>query len=263
MSGRFAIRYTVGDNGASAEGSMAGSINEVAIFNGVVERVEDVLPQIDELGGPKHFNHFPAMWAHAMNTPFQWTKQVASHFGGTRNPLIVSWPAKIKEHGGLRAQFHHVSDLAPTILEAAGIAFPATVNGVEQKPIEGVSMAYTFDDAKGKDGRTAQVFEMFVNRGMYQDGWFALSRSFEPWNPVRDKFDPHTAKWELYNIDEDFTQAKDLAQQYPEKLAVLEHPHPELFQPSSVSERWFLIRPSRPYRRFWNDYGRYPSKTPL
>jgi arylsulfatase len=217
------IIYIVGDNGASAEGGLAGSINEVAFFNGVVERVEDILPHLDELGGPKHFNHFPAMWAHAMNTPFQWTKQVASHFGGTRNPLIVSWPAKIKERGGVRAQFHHVSDIAPTILEAAGIAFPATVNGIEQKPIEGVSMAYTFDNAKAKDGRTAQIFEMFVNRGMYQDGWFAASRSFEPWNPVRGQFDPHTAKWELYNIDEDFTQAKDLAQQPPEKLAALEH----------------------------------------
>ena len=167
------IIYIVGDNGSSAEGGMAGSLNEMAFFNGVIEKVEDILPHIDELGGPKHFNHFPAMWAHAMNTPFQWTKQVASHFGGTRNPLIISWPAKIKEQGGLRSQFHHVSDVAPTILEAAGIAFPSSVNGIEQKPIEGVSMAYTFGDAKAPDKRKAQVFEMFVNRGMYQDGWFA------------------------------------------------------------------------------------------
>jgi len=192
------IIYIVGDNGSSAEGGLKGSLNEVAFFNGVVEKVEEILPHIDELGGPMHFNHVPAMWAHAMNTPFQWTKQVASHFGGTRNPLIVSWPAKIKEQRGLRAQFHHVIDIAPTILEAAGIEFPAAVNGIEQKPIEGVSMVYTFADAKAKDQRRAQVFEMFVNRGMYEDGWFAASKSFEPWNPVRSQFDPHTAKWELY-----------------------------------------------------------------
>src|SRR5262245_51705361 len=203
------IIYIVGDNGSSAEGGLTGSLNEVAFFNGVVEKVAEILPHIDELGGPMHFHHFPAMWAHAMNTPFQWTKQVASHFGGTRNPLIVSWPAKIKEQRGLRAQFHHVIDIAPTILEAAGIEFPAAVNGIEQKPIEGVSMVYTFADAKAKDQRRAQVFEMFVNRGMYENGWFAASKSFEPWNPVRSQFDPHTAKWELYNITEDFTQSND------------------------------------------------------
>jgi Sulfatase len=189
----------------------------------VVEKVEEILPHIDELGGPKHFNHFPAMWAHAMNTPFQWTKQVASHFCGTRNPLIVSWPAKIKGLGGLRSQFHHVSDIVPTILEVAGVAFSSSVNGIEQKPIEGVSMAYTFNDAKAPDTRKAQVFEMFVNRGMYQDGWFASSLSFEPWDAVRGKFDPYAAKWELYNIDDDFSQSKDLAKQNPEKLAALEH----------------------------------------
>jgi arylsulfatase len=217
------IIYIVGDNGSSAEGGLAGSINEVAFFNGVTEKVEDILPHIDELGGPKHFNHFPAMWAHAMNTPFQWTKQVASHFGGTRNPLIISWPAKIKGQGGLRSQFHHVSDIVPTILEVAGIEFPSSVNGIKQKPIEGISMAYTFGDAKAPDQRKSQVFEMFVNRGIYEGGWFASSLSFEPWAADRGKFDPHTAKWELYNINEDFTQSKNLAAQNPEKLAALEH----------------------------------------
>ena len=215
------IIYIVGDNGSSAEGGMAGSINEMAIFNGVVETVEEVLPYIDELGGPMHFNHFPAMWAHAMNTPFQWTKQVASHLGGTRNPLIITWPAKIKAKGEVRSQFHHVADIAPTIYEAAGIEAPASVNGIVQKPIEGISMAYSFNDAKAKDQRHAQVFEMFVNRGIYNAGWMASSLSFEPWNPNRGDFNPHTAKWELYNINEDFTQSKDLAASNPEKLAEL------------------------------------------
>lgn len=216
------IIYVVGDNGASAEGGLAGTLNENSIFNGVSETADQIRPYADELGGPKHFNHFPAMWAHAMSTPFQWTKQVASHFGGIRNPLIISWPAKIKAKGEIRSQFHYISDIFPTILEAAGIQAPLSVDGIKQKPVEGISMEYSFDDAKAKDHRHSQVFEMFVNRGMYKDGWFASSRSFTPWQPNRGEFNPHTAKWELYNIDKDFTQSKDLAEENPEKLKQLE-----------------------------------------
>jgi arylsulfatase A-like enzyme len=210
--------YIAGDNGASAEGGLEGSINENLFFNGITEKWQDNLKVIDDLGGPKYFNHFPAAWAHAMNTPFQWTKQVASHFGGTRNPMIVSWPAKINDRGGLRSQFMHVIDVAPTIYEVTGITPPIELNGVQQKPIEGTSFAYTFDDAKAKGRRTTQYFEMGVNRGIYHDGWMASSLSFAPWQSVRGAFDPDKQKWELANIDEDFSQANDLAQTNPEKL---------------------------------------------
>ncbi|MBO3273991.1 arylsulfatase [Pseudomonas schmalbachii] len=212
------IIYMVGDNGASAEGGMDGRTNEFSIFNGVQETWQSNLKVIDELGGPKHFNHFPSAWAHAMNTPFQWTKQVASHFGGTRNPLVISWPAKIKDKGGLRSQFAYVTDITPTILEAAGIEAPSVLNGVTQKPMDGISMLYTFNDAKARDRRRGQVFELFRNRGIYQDGWFASSIGSTPWNPDRDEFDVDKTTWELYKIDEDFSQAHDLAAQYPEKV---------------------------------------------
>ena len=144
------ILYVVGDNGASAEGGMIGMFNEMTYFNGVAETVPDMLKNIDKWGGPETFPHMAAGWAVAGNTPFMWTKQVASNFGGTRNPLVVSWPARIKAKGEMRSQFHHVIDIAPTVLEAAGIPEPKTVNGVVQTPIEGVSMVYTFDDAEGR-----------------------------------------------------------------------------------------------------------------
>jgi hypothetical protein len=216
------IFYIVGDNGSSAEGGPEGSTNENAFFNSIVETWQDNLRVIDELGGPKHFNHFPSAWAWAMNTPFQWTKQVASHFGGTRNPMIVSWPSKITDKGGLRSQFHHVIDIMPTLLEVAGVQAPDVLNGIPQKPIEGVSLAYTFAGAKAADRRKSQIFEMGVNRGMYQNGWMASSLSFVPWQPVRTGFDIDKARWELYNIDEDFSQADDLAIKNPEKLRALQ-----------------------------------------
>jgi arylsulfatase A-like enzyme len=215
------IIYIVGDNGSSAEGGLNGETNEIASFNGVFEDWQDVLKHIDELGGPKYYNHFPAAWAWAMDTPLQWTKQVASHFGGTRNPLIISWPAKIKEKGGVRTQFHHVIDIMPTILEAAGIQAPDVLNGTPQKPIEGVSMVYTFNDAKALDRRKSQIFELVSNRAMYKDGWMASSIAFVPWEAFRKAYDPDKAKWELYHIDQDFSQADDLAQQYPDKLQEL------------------------------------------
>jgi arylsulfatase len=212
------VFYLVGDNGASAEGGLVGLLNENSFFNGVPESLADNLAHIDELGGPKHFNHFPAGWAWAMNTPFQWTKQIASHLGGVRNALAVSWPARIKDRGGVRAQFHHVIDIAPTIYEAAGIQFPDTLNGVAQKPIEGVSMAYSFDSAKAPGHRRSQYFEMFINRGIYHDGWWAASRTGIPWESDPTPVNPDTATWELYHLDEDFSQANDLARKDPAKL---------------------------------------------
>lgn len=216
------IFYEVGDNGSSAEGGLVGLLNENSFFNGVPESLEDNLSHIDEIGGPKHFNHFPAGWAWAMNTPFQWTKQIASHLGGVRNPLAVSWPARIKDKGGVRAQFHHVIDIAPTIYEAVGVPFPDVLNGVPQKPLDGISMAYTFDEAAAKDRRRTQYFEMLLNRGIYQDGWWAASRMGIPWESGAVAGDPDTAAWELYNINEDFAQAHDLAKQHPEKLRQLQ-----------------------------------------
>lgn len=214
--------YIAGDNGSSAEGGIEGSLCENMFFNGFPEKWQDNLKAIDELGGPKHFNHFPSAWAHAMNTPFQWTKQVASHFGGTRNPMIVSWPARIKDKGGLRTQFTHAIDLVPTIYEVCGITAPSVLNGIPQSPIEGASFAATFSNAKAPEFRKTQYFEMFVNRGIYHDGWMASATSFEPWNPNRGAFDPDQQKWELYNINEDFSQANDIAAKHPDKLRQLQ-----------------------------------------
>jgi arylsulfatase len=212
--------YIAGDNGASAEGGLEGSVNENLFFNGFVEKWQDNLKVIDELGGPRHFNHFPAAWAHAMNTPFQWTKRVASHFGGTRNPMIISWPSHIKDHGGLRSQFAHVIDIVPTIYELTGITPPTVLNGVPQKPIEGISLAYTLNDAKAAERHTTQYFELGGRRGIYHKGWMASARGADPWRPVGSSPDEQT--WELYNVDEDFSQAVDLAAGNPQKLRELQ-----------------------------------------
>ena len=216
------IIYIAGDNGSSAEGGLDGSLCENMFFNGFAEKWEDNIKAIDELGGPKHFNHFPAAWAHAMNAPFQWTKQVASHFGGTRNPMIITWPDGIKDKGGLRDQFIHTIDIVPTLYEICGVTAPAELNGSVQKPIEGVSFAFTFTDAKAESKRRTQYFELGCNRGLYHDGWMASSPSFVPWDPNRPEWDPDKAPWELYNIEEDFSQANDLAKKYPEKLRQLQ-----------------------------------------
>lgn len=216
------IVYIAGDNGASAEGGLEGSLCENLFFNGFSEKWQDNLKAIDELGGPKHFNHFPSAWAHAMNAPFQWTKQVASHFGGTRNPMIVSWPARIGDKGGLRTQFVHTIDLVPTLYELCGITAPSELNGIAQKPIEGISFASTLEDPDAPSLRKTQYFELGCNRGLYHDGWMASSPSFVPWDPNRGDWDPDKAPWELYNVEEDFSQAEDLAAQYPEKLRQLQ-----------------------------------------
>ena len=217
------VIYIQGDNGASAEGSPQGLLNEMSIFNGIPENFQEVSRQMDELGGPMTFNHYPIGWAHAMDTPFQWTKQIASHFGGTRNGMVISWPARIKDKGGVRTQFHHVIDIAPTILEAVGVKAPSMLNGVPQKPIEGVSMVYTFDDASAKSKHRTQYFEMLGNRAIYSDGWIAATTpAVAPWAfgdklPAVDDY-----QWELYNLDQDFSESHDLASKEPDKLRKLQ-----------------------------------------
>jgi arylsulfatase A-like enzyme len=216
------VYYVIGDNGASAEGTPNGCFNELVILNGAfgLETTEFMVSKIDEFGTPAAFNHYAVGWAHAMDTPYQWTKQVASHWGGTRNGTIVHWPSSIAGKGEIRSQFHHVIDVAPTILEAAGLPAPLSVNGVQQRPLEGVSMAYTFDDANAADRHTTQYFEMFCNRGIYHEGWTAVTRHSTPW--VLTEMLPFDDDiWELYAPD-DWTQAHDLAAEQPEKLHELQ-----------------------------------------
>ena len=176
------VIYIQGDNGASAESGPQGLLNEMAFFNAVPEDFKDVLRRMDDLGGPTTFNHYPIGWAHAMDAPFQWTKQIASHFGCTRNGLVISRPARIKDKGGIRPQFHHVIDIAPTVFEAVGVQMPAVLNGVPQKPIEGVSTVYSFDEAQAPSTHRTQYFEMLANRAIYSDGWVAATTPpLAPW----------------------------------------------------------------------------------
>jgi arylsulfatase len=213
--------YIAGDNGTSAEGGFVGMYNEMTYFNGVVEKVEDLIPLIDKWGGPDTFPHMAAGWAVAFDSPFSWTKQVASDFGGTRNGMVIHWPEGLEEQGGLRSQFGHVIDVAPTILEAAGLPEPKSVNGTVQTPIEGQSLLYTFNDASAAERHTTQYFEMFGNRAIYQDGWLARTLHRAPWQT--SNLPPlETDVWDLYNVREDFSLTKNLADQYPEKLAEMQ-----------------------------------------
>jgi arylsulfatase A-like enzyme len=217
------IFYIVGDNGASGEGGLEGTVNEIASVNGIQLGLAGLEAKFNEIGGPATEPHVPAAWAWAVDTPFQWTKQVASHFGGTRNGLVVHWPKGIAARGELRSQFHHVIDLAPTVLEATHIKAPSIVNGVKQKPIEGVSLLYSFDDKAAKSHRTTQYFEMLGNRAIYKDGWIASARHGRlPWQTAGGgggNFELDA--WELYNVAEDFSQARDLSTKYPEKVEEL------------------------------------------
>ena len=215
------IFYIAGDNGTSAEGGFVGMYNEMTYFNNVTEKVEDLLPLIDEWGGPETFPHMAAGWAVAFDSPFTWTKQVASDFGGTRNGMIVHWPDGIKEKGGIRSQFGHVIDIAPTILEAAGLPEPKSVNGTPQTPIEGTSLLYSFNDADANERHTTQYFEMFGNRAIYHDGWFARTIHRAPWQAV-DMPPLETDVWDLYNVHEDFSLANNLADKYPKKVVEME-----------------------------------------
>jgi arylsulfatase A-like enzyme len=215
------IFYIVGDNGTSAEGGMNGLFNEMTFFNGVHETVPDILQHYDDLGSPMSYPHMAAGWAVAGDTPFTWTKQVASSFGGTRNPMIVHWPKGIVAKGEVRQQFHHVIDLAPTILEVAGLPQPKAVNGTAQTPIEGVSLAYTFKDAQAKSRHKTQYFEILGNRAIYADGWLAGTVHRAPWEfKPRGTLDADT--WELYDSRSDFSLANNLAAKNPAKLKELQ-----------------------------------------
>lgn len=215
------VFYIVGDNGASAEGTMNGLFNEATYFNGIPEKVEDILKHYDELGGPNSYGHYAAGWAVAGDTPFTWTKQVAGSYGGTRNGMVVHWPQGIKAQNEIRSQWHHVIDIAPTILEAAGLPEPKVVNSTPQTPIEGISLLYTFADAKAKDRHKTQYFEIFGNRGIYHDGWLAHTVHKAPWEATsRHPF--LEDNWELYHVDEDFSSAQNVAAKNPEKLKELQ-----------------------------------------
>ncbi|MBO9572215.1 MAG: arylsulfatase, partial [Chitinophagaceae bacterium] len=235
--------YVVGDNGASAEGGPEGTYNEMMALNGIPGNISQMMPHIDEWGSPSTFPHYAVGWAWAGDAPFQWTKQVASHFGGTRNGMVVHWPNGIKAKNEVRSQFCHAVDIAPTIMEVAGLPFPTSVNGTEQTPFSGVSFAYSFDDAKAPAKHTRQYFEMFGNRAIYDNGWVACTRHSIPW--VLAKNPPLTDDvWELYNVNEDFSQANNIASQNPDKLKELK----KIFDEEAVKNHVYPIDDRRSER---------------
>jgi arylsulfatase A-like enzyme len=235
------VFYIPGDNGASAEGGYEG--RDAVGVEGKAPNVTDRLANIDDLGGEMFLNHYATSWAWALNSPFQWAKEVASHLGGTRDPLVVSWPGHITQTGGVRSQFTHVNDIAPTIYELASITPPAEVNGIKQTPIEGVSFAYTFDHPDEPGRHKVQYFEMLGSRGIYKDGWWAGSFNHLPWPTDRSPFNspPETKAWELYHLDDDYSQAKDVAAQYPDKLKELE----DLFDAEARRNHVYPLEPLR------------------
>ncbi|MBV8116643.1 MAG: sulfatase-like hydrolase/transferase, partial [Candidatus Eremiobacteraeota bacterium] len=218
------VYYIIGDNGASGEGTPQGTFSEMIAFNGASALETDAFltAHLDKFGTPEAYNHYAVGWAHAMDTPYQWTKQVASHWGGTRNGTIVRWPRGIKAKGEIRHQFHHVIDVAPTVLDAASLPEPVMVEGVAQVPLQGVTMRYSFDDANAPERRETQYFEMFGNRGIYHKGWTAVTRHRTPWilTGSGPAFDDDV--WELYDTTKDWSQAHDLAKQMPDKLHELQ-----------------------------------------
>ena len=249
------IIYISGDNGSSAEGTLVGTPNEVAMFNGVVVPVEDQLKYFYKVwGSDQTYPHMAVPWSWAFDTPFSWTKQIASHFGGTRQGMAISWPKAITDKGGIRNQFHHVIDVVPTILEATGIRAPNSVNGVTQKPIEGVSMAYSFGNAAASSAHRTQYFEMMADRAIYQDGWIASTKVIRPpWDVLGPtNQDPATnVTWELYDLTKDWTQYDDIAARNPDKLKQLQdlfwveaNRYQVLPLDSSVATRLVTPRPS-------------------
>ena len=218
------VYLIIGDNGASAEGTPNGTFNEMISLNGAAEfeTVDFMSERIDEFGTPAAYNHYAVGWAHAMNTPFQWTKQVASHFGGTRNGTIVHWPKGITAKGEVRQQFHHIIDVGPTIFEVAGIPEPTYVNGIQQTPIHGVSMAYAFNEVTAEERRETQYFEVACNRGIYHKGWTAVTRHSVPWDFGAEMPALDDDVWELYDTNSDWSQAHDLAAEHPDKLRDLQ-----------------------------------------
>ena len=197
-----------------------GAYNEIMALNGIIADQAQVMSHVDDWGGPTTFPHYAIGWAWAGNAPFQWTKQIASHFGGTRNGMVVHWPNGIKSKNEIRSQFTHATDIAPTVMEAAGLPFPKSVNGTEQIPFSGTSFLFSFDDAKAIDRHTTQYFEMFGNRAIYHDGWVACTRHSIPWLMVKN-LPLADDVWELYNVNEDFSEANNLASSNPEKLKEL------------------------------------------
>jgi arylsulfatase len=217
------VIYIQGDNGGSGEGGPTGSINDVASINGFRADLPIMLKAMDRLGGPDFYNNYPVGWAWAMNTPFQWTKQVASHLGGVRNGMVISWPGHMKTPGGVRPQFHHVVDIAPTLYQAVGITPPSRVNGIDQMPLDGVSMMYSLDAPNAPSRRTHQLFEMQGNAALYADGWWANSKPTRaPWDFTAQGGLPTEGRWELYNIASDFSQSTDLAARYPDRLKAMQ-----------------------------------------
>jgi arylsulfatase A-like enzyme len=247
------IFLVIGDNGASGEGTINGTFSEGIPLNGAgaIETVEFLTSRLDEFGGPNANNHYAVGWAHAMDTPYQWTKQVASHWGGTRNGMIVHWPSGIGAAGELRSQFTHIIDVAPTVLEAAHLPHPTFVHGIQQAPLEGVSMAYSFDDAEVAERHETQYFEVFVNRGIYHRGWTAVTRHSIPWG-VQNLPAINDDVWELYSPD-DWTQAKDIADQHPERLRDLQR----LFLLEASKYNVFPLDDRR-YERFNSDLAGRP-----
>lgn len=218
------ILFIQGDNGGSAEGGFNGLLFEQSWANGFEEKVEDQIQLIDKIGGPAAYNHFPAAWGWAINSPFQYYKQVASHFGGTRNGLVASWPCRMRERGSIRTQFHHVVDIFPTVLEAAGIESPRTVNGIAQDPVDGTSMLYALDSPDAISSRRTQIFESMQNFGIYHEGWMACTTpENDPWESFahRKASVPEVRKWELYDLSNDYSQSNDLSTQHPDKLQEL------------------------------------------
>lgn len=232
------VIYIQGDNGASPEGGRNGLLNEMTYVNRMEDSIESLLEHLDELGGPLHYNHFPAGWAFATDSPFKWFKMIASHFGGSRNGMVMSHPARIADVGGIRTQFHHVIDIVPTILDVVGIEPPAVVRGVEQQPMCGVPMTYTFDDATQPSTRVTQYFELMGNLAIYHDGWVAATTPVEmPWEYADTIPTLHDRQWELYHVAEDYSQARDLAGKHPERLRSLI----ELFWSEAEKNRVFPI----------------------
>ncbi|MCK5701562.1 MAG: sulfatase-like hydrolase/transferase, partial [Cyclobacteriaceae bacterium] len=238
--------YIMGDNGSSGEGGLEGTYNELVHLNGIFdeETIEGMLAKADDWGGPNSFPHFSAAWAVATDAPFKWTKQMAADFGGTRNGMVMHWPNGFDAKGEIRNQFHHVNDIAPTILEATHLPAPKMINGVEQIPMDGVSMLYATANSKAEERHTTQYFEMFGNRAIYNEGWMARVVHIIPWqgkplNPFQDE------KWELYNVKEDFSLTNDLAAQYPEKVEEMK----KLFDREAIANDVYPLD-DRLYERF-------------
>ncbi len=238
--------YVMGDNGSSAEGGLEGTFNELVHLNGIFdeETIESMLEHADDWGGPNSFPHMSAAWAVATDAPFKWTKQMAADFGGTRNAMVMHWPAGISAKGEIREQFHHVNDVAPTILEATGLPAPKSINGVDQIPMDGVSMLYAAKDKNAEDRHKVQYFEMFGNRAIYHDGWLARVVHMVPWvgkprKPLEEE------EWELYHVDEDFSLTNNLAADQPEKVKEMQ----DLFEKEAIANNVYPLD-DRLYERF-------------